>query len=110
MMDQPPPLEGFEARVMEEVWRQGSVTVRGDLLRINIALIDTRSRMQVWSGRYERAITNRYGIQDEIVASLGRELQIEIISAESAVAGSNPDVHELIFKGFEAIDAANRRG
>jgi len=37
MMDQPPPLEGFEARVTEEVWRQGSVTVRDVMTAINAA-------------------------------------------------------------------------
>ncbi len=34
-MDRPPPLEGFEARVMEEIWRQGSVTVRDVMTAIN---------------------------------------------------------------------------
>jgi predicted transcriptional regulator len=36
-MDSPPPLEGFEARVMEEVWRQRSVTVRDVMTAINAA-------------------------------------------------------------------------
>jgi predicted transcriptional regulator len=36
-MDSPPPLEGFEAQVMEEVWRQGSVTVRDVMTAINAA-------------------------------------------------------------------------
>jgi predicted transcriptional regulator len=36
-MEQPPPLEGFEAQVMDEVWRQGSVTVRDVMTAINAA-------------------------------------------------------------------------
>jgi predicted transcriptional regulator len=36
-MDSPPPLEGFEAQVMEEIWRQGSVTVRDVMTAMNAA-------------------------------------------------------------------------
>ncbi len=89
---------------------EGSVSTGGNVLRVNVDLIETNSRRHVWSGRFERAGADRHVIQDEIVNSLGRELQIEVTRLESYPGSNAPDVHELIFKGSAALSEAAKSG
>jgi TolB-like protein/Tfp pilus assembly protein PilF len=89
---------------------EGSVSVHGNALRVNAALVDAKTQLTVWSGRFDRASDQRHRIQDEIVNGLGRELQIEIAGIESGLGSQDPSVHELIFKGWVAMAAAGRSG
>src|SRR4029077_20211417 len=50
---------------------EGEVSTRGDSLTVNAELIDTRSRLRVWSARFDRAGADRLAIEDGIVNSLG---------------------------------------
>ena len=88
---------------------KGSVQAHDSHLRVNVELADTKSRLDVWSGRFERAGADPSAIEAEIADSLGRELEIEVIRAESERGSRepDPDVHELIYKGYAAMfDAA----
>ena len=89
---------------------EGSVSLSGDRLHANLALTDTGTRQRVWSGRFERAGADRLAVQDEIVKSLGRELQLEVTQLESQPGSNDPDVHALIFKGWAALLDAGSRG
>jgi TolB-like protein len=51
--------------------------VSGDKLRVNIELIDPKTRLPVWSTRIEREDADRSGLVDEIIGQLARELQFE---------------------------------
>jgi TolB-like protein/Tfp pilus assembly protein PilF len=79
-------------------------------LRASVELIETKSRSRIWSAHYDRAGPDGSTILDDIVKSLGRELQMKITSAEGALAAQHPDVHALIYKGFSAIADAGRAG
>ncbi len=87
---------------------EGNISVRGNILRVNVALVDARNRLQIWSGRFERTGDDRHAIQNEILNGLSRELHVSVEKLESSRTSKNPDVHELIFKGFAAIQAAVR--
>jgi len=89
---------------------EGNVSMRGGDLRVNVGLVETATQLQVWSRRFDRTGMDRYTIQDEIVKSLGRELQIEVVQRESERGTASPDLHELIFKGFAALNAASYSG
>src|SRR5262249_48527965 len=89
---------------------EGNVAVRGEYLRVNVGLVDTVNRLQVWSHRYDRSGADSHAIQDEIVKSLARELQIGVTQLESESGTTDPNVHELVFKGWAAIGAAARLG
>lgn len=89
---------------------EGSVSVRGSTLRVNAELVDAKTQLSVWSGRFNRTSDQRHRIQDEIVNSIGRELQIEITELESGLGSPAPNVHALIFKGWAAIATAGKIG
>jgi TolB-like protein/Tfp pilus assembly protein PilF/DNA-binding SARP family transcriptional activator len=89
---------------------EGNVSIRGDVLRVAVGLIDTRTRLHVWSGSFERTGEDRHALQTEIVTSVGRELHYSVAGVEGMRASSSPDVNELIFRGFAAIGESRRRG
>jgi len=89
---------------------EGNISMRAGELRVNVGLVETATQLQVWSRRFDRSGVDRYAIQDEIVKSLGRELQIELVQLESERGTASPDVHELIFKGWAALAAASYSG
>jgi TolB-like protein/DNA-binding SARP family transcriptional activator/Tfp pilus assembly protein PilF len=88
---------------------EGSVQLRNGKLRANIQLVDAASGLQVWSGRVERDNADHHTIQDEIIVSLARELQVATIQAEGA-GSEKPHVHELTFKGWAALYDAAKSG
>jgi DNA-binding SARP family transcriptional activator/TolB-like protein len=51
---------------------EGSVRRQEEGLRVNVELVDTQSRLSVWSGRIERNGADRQGLRDEIVAAGAR--------------------------------------
>jgi TolB-like protein/DNA-binding SARP family transcriptional activator/Tfp pilus assembly protein PilF len=89
---------------------EGNISIRGNILRVNVALVDARNRLQVWSGRFERIGEDRHAVQAEIVNGLARELRVSVQAIEGSRTSKDPDVHELIFKGFAAIQAARLKG
>ncbi len=89
---------------------EGNVSIRGGQLRVNVGLVEAASQLQVWSHRFDRAELDRNAIQDEIVKSLGRELQIRVVQLESERGTASPDLHELIFKGWAALGAVPYSG
>ena len=89
---------------------EGNVATHGSSLRVNVALVDARTRLQIWTGRFERTGEDRHAMQTEVLNSLARELQVSVSAFESGRTSKNPDVHELIFRGFAAIQEARLKG
>jgi TolB-like protein/DNA-binding SARP family transcriptional activator/Tfp pilus assembly protein PilF len=88
----------------------GSADLQGSLLRLRVELVDTKTRMRVWSGDFARAGADRHVIQDEIVNGLGRELSLAIARTEDRPGADDPDTHQLIVKGWNAIAASLTAG
>ncbi len=63
---------------------QGSVRSAGSRIRVTASLIDTETRSQLWSERYDRDVTDIFEIQDELAASLVAHLSPELYAAEHA--------------------------
>lgn len=89
---------------------EGTASTREGILTVNVALVDASTRLQIWSGRFERTGQDRPAMQREIVNSLARELQVSATTFENGRTSNDPDVHELIFKGFAAIQATRLHG
>ena len=88
----------------------GSIMSRGQILQINTQLVDARTRSVAWSGRFERTGSDLFKVQSEIINEIGREMRLTIEGLEDSQASADPDVHELVFKGWGAINAGRRQG
>jgi TolB-like protein/DNA-binding SARP family transcriptional activator/Tfp pilus assembly protein PilF len=107
--DKPIDIAAMSAELRVRYVLEGSLRMQGDRLRVNVELIDSASRLVVWSGRVERDGADRYSVQDEIVARLARELQFEILPIESERRAHDPDADALAYRGWAAMTAAFAR-
>jgi len=87
---------------------EGSVQLNEAQLRVNVALVDTATRLQVWSDRFERDQAGVPAVLDEITRGLARRLQINVIAAEDRRRPPRPDsaepqVGDLVTKGWAAV-------
>jgi TolB-like protein len=57
---------------------EGSVLRAGQQLRINAQLIRVRDDVPVWSGRFERSVTDVFAIQDEISHGIVNQLRLNL--------------------------------
>ena len=56
---------------------EGSVLRSGQQLRINAQLVRVRDDFPLWSGKYDRELTDVFAIQDEISRGIVNELAVE---------------------------------
>jgi DNA-binding SARP family transcriptional activator/TolB-like protein/Flp pilus assembly protein TadD len=85
---------------------EGQVHVQNDRLQITVALIDSYSRLQVWSDRSEHAWADRFSAQDEVPRGLARALDVQAVGAESRRTAhelGEPGVEGLLARGWDAI-------
>jgi DNA-binding SARP family transcriptional activator/TolB-like protein/Tfp pilus assembly protein PilF len=89
---------------------EGSTSMRGNSLRVNIGLVETATGLRVWSRRFERSGHDRLAIQDEIINGLCRELQIEVTRIAGERGSRAADVHTTVLQGWSKIYATGILG
>lgn len=57
---------------------EGSVLLAGQQLRINAQLIRARDDFPLWSGKFERELTDVFAIQDEISRGIANNLRLQL--------------------------------
>src|SRR5262245_13020300 len=57
---------------------EGSVLRSGQQLRINVDLVRARDDFPIWSGRYDRELTDVFAIQDEISRGVVNNLRLKL--------------------------------
>ncbi len=61
---------------------EGSVRKSGQRIRVTGQLLDAISGNHIWSERYDRELTDIFGLQDEITASVVGTIEPKLIAAE----------------------------
>ncbi len=77
---------------------EGSVRQSGDQIRVTAQLIDTRTDRNLWSGTWERPMSDVFRIQDDIVADVVSQMRIELDRAIPASRRTDPAVLALVMK------------
>jgi TolB-like protein/Flp pilus assembly protein TadD len=90
---------------------EGSVRRSQDRVKISAQLIDASSGYNVWSGSYERQLTNIFQLQDELAKSVVRAMQIELgVKAGTRLVAdqtSNPEAYAWFMRGRALVTWAN---
>jgi len=60
----------------------GNVRRRGDSLRVNAQLVDTRSAFQVWAERFDRPTSETFAVQDELTNRIVEALAVRLSEQE----------------------------
>jgi DNA-binding winged helix-turn-helix (wHTH) protein/TolB-like protein/cytochrome c-type biogenesis protein CcmH/NrfG len=80
----------------------GSIQRDGATLRVNVRLVDARSREQLWSRRFEQPAADLLAVQSEIARDLVRQLPARISAAERAQLAkrytSSPEAYDLFLR------------
>jgi hypothetical protein len=80
---------------------EGSVQRGGNRLRVNVQLIDAETGNHLWAERFDKAVTDLFDMQDEIVSRLANTLNSQLIDVEArrAERSPHPDATDLRFQG-----------
>src|ERR1700751_2177954 len=80
---------------------EGSVQRGGNLLRVNVQLVDAETGNHLWAERFDKPVADLFDMQDEIVSRLANTLNAELIAAEAGRAerSPHPDAMDLVFQG-----------
>jgi tetratricopeptide (TPR) repeat protein len=88
---------------------EGSVLHAGEQLRINAELIRVRDDFPLWSGRFDRELTDIFAIQDEISRGIVNSLRLKL-SAGRRRYETNLEAYDLYLRGRHAMETFPARG
>jgi serine/threonine protein kinase/Flp pilus assembly protein TadD len=71
---------------------EGSLRRAGNHLRLNAQLVDARTGHGVWAERYDRQLEDVFAIQDQIVQSIAKALQVMLSETEKRAIEKLPTV------------------
>jgi TolB-like protein/thioredoxin-like negative regulator of GroEL len=90
---------------------EGSVRRSGHRVRISAQLVDARNGYHLWSGSYERELTDIFQLQDELARSIVQALRVElgVESVELLVAEQTKslEAYNWFMRGRALFDWAN---
>ena len=85
----------------------GSVRRSGQKIRVAAELVDPRNSDQLWSGSYDKEITDIFAVQDQIAATVAESLRLKIGKEHSGASErhtQNIEAHDLYLRGrYEAV-------
>src|SRR5262245_16317859 len=86
---------------------RGSVRRAGDIVRVNVQLVDAATGRQRWADRYEATAQDLLAVQDAIAARIARTLAVQVDDARLMRARRAPlaslDVYDCWLRGLEHI-------
>ncbi len=92
---------------------EGSVRRSGERVRVNAQLVDTTSGYHIWSGSYERNLTDIFQLQDELAKSIVSALRVELGLAQSErlvhEQTESMEAYNYFIKGRALYDWSNKR-
>ena len=92
---------------------EGSVRRSADRIRITAQLIDTGTGLHRWSETYDRNVGDALAIQQEIAASIGRELEVEVspqFHSHNPVGAVKPEAYDSYLRGLHAFNRFDKQG
>lgn len=91
---------------------EGSVRRDGNRVRVTAQLIDAKTGFHLWSGTYDRELTDIFAIQEEISRAIADALKVHLVGAgedQSVVrAAGNIGAYNLYLLGRHHIDKRTR--
>jgi hypothetical protein len=88
---------------------EGSVLQSGDQLRVNLELVRARDDVSLWSGRFDRKLTDILTIQDEISRGIVSGLRLKLGPRRSRYE-TNLEAFELYLRGRQVMESFPTRG
>src|SRR4030095_16570987 len=91
----------------------GSVQKAGDLVRVNVKLIQADSDSHLWADTYDRKLTDIFGVESEIAKAIAERLQAKLTGREQQALAvkptNNSEAYDAYLRGL-AFEAHFRSG
>lgn len=97
---------GRELRVRSVL--EGSVRKDGNRVRVSAQLLDVGSGYQLWSGTFDRELTDIFRIQDEIARAVSSALEVKLLSGTQRKGRGRPariETYEQYLLGRQLLNA-----
>ena len=83
---------------------EGSVARSGDHVRIAVELYDGASERELWSGTFDRDLTDVLALEDEVAHAVALQIRLKLASSPRTRMSISPEVYDLYLKGRYALD------
>jgi eukaryotic-like serine/threonine-protein kinase len=81
----------------------GQLSVHGERLVVDVALLDVKDGRQLWGERFERDRADFQKIETEIVGRTSEKLRVKLSAATSAKPAADPEAYDLFLRGRYAL-------
>src|SRR6266536_3399114 len=82
---------------------EGTVQKAEGQVRVNVQLINARNDSHLWAEKYDRKLTDIFGVESEIAKTIADTLQAKLSGTEQRAIATrpteNPEAHQLYLKG-----------
>jgi adenylate cyclase len=85
---------------------EGNVRIQGETLRIDVTLTEPKTRLQVWTQRFERPKADSFAVEDDIARGIARHLHVEMLedaNRRAAPGAGAGEVQALLARGWGAM-------
>jgi adenylate cyclase len=86
---------------------EGSVRTVGDRVRVSAQLVDPKTGVHIWGGRYDRKLDNVLDVQTEVSGKIVSTLKERILSAQSDMAALDPSMggraKDVLYRGLSNL-------
>ena len=93
---------------------EGSTVRSGNMIRINVQLIDGRNDEHIWADKFDREYRDILTMQSEAAMAIAREIQASLTPEENKALKRarpvNPEAHELYLKGLYHYNKWTKEG
>jgi TolB-like protein/Tfp pilus assembly protein PilF len=83
---------------------EGTVQKTEGQVRVNVQLINARSDSHLWAEKYDRKLTDVFGVESEIAKAIADTLQAKLSGSEQHAIATRPtenaEAHQLYLKGI----------
>jgi TolB-like protein/DNA-binding winged helix-turn-helix (wHTH) protein/Tfp pilus assembly protein PilF len=88
---------------------QGSIRQYGELIRVNVQLIDTATGFNKWGESYERQVTQVFAIQRELTSNIVSFFKLDLTSQEKQRLAHNTTNNLIAYDHFQTGQRLSRK-
>lgn len=92
---------------------KGNARLRGDLLRLNIELVNSKTGSNIWAERFEEPKEEIFNLQDSLVINIVEQLSVKLTDKEEKkiinAKAPNLEAYDIYKKGLASQDRSEAR-
>jgi TolB-like protein len=89
---------------------EGSVRRSGNTVRVSVQLVKAVDGYHLWSETYDRTMSDIFAIQDEIAATVVKQLKLELLGVAPTVAKTDPRAYALVMQARQIARQVDKAG